>query len=391
MVSLLLVIIYLAFISLGLPDSLLGAAWPTMHGELNVPISYAGIISLIIAVGTVVSSLRSETLVKYMGVGKITTISVGMTALALWGFSMSDQFWMLCLWAIPYGLGAGSIDAAINNYVALHYSSKHMSWLHCFWGIGTIMGPYVMGFVLMGGLGWGAGYRIISCFQIALALILILSLPLWKKKASERMDVGVCEDKCVRPLTLIQTLNIRGAKEVMLTFFCYCAVEQTMMLWMSSYMFLHNGISEVEAASVASVFFVGLTFGRFVNGYLTIKFSDINMIRVGQGLVIIGLLLLLLSLGQATAIFGIVLFGFGCAPIYPCIIHSTPENFGADKSQAMIGVQMASAYLGTCLMPPLFGVIANYVTVALLPVFLLVLTTLMIVMHERLIKKTVRN
>ncbi len=388
MMLLLLAIIYLAFISLGLPDSLLGSAWPSMYGELNVPISYAGIISLIIAVGTVVSSLCSDALTKRIGAGKITAISVGMTAVALFGFSISGQFWMLCLWAVPFGLGAGSVDAALNNYVALHYSSKHMSWLHCFWGVGTIVGPYMMSYALTGGMGWGAGYRMISFLQVALTVILVLSLPLWKKKASEKTDKSVCKGECNKPLTLIQTINIRGAKEVMVTFFCYCAAEQTMMLWASSYMHLHNDVSEVTAAGLASIFFIGITVGRLINGFLTIKFTDTQMIRMGQVLLVIGSLLLLLPFGQATAILGIVLFGLGCAPIYPCIIHSTPDHFGTDKSQAMIGVQIACAYIGTCLMPTLFGVIANHISVALLPVYLLALTVVMIVMHEKLVKET---
>lgn len=387
MISLLLSVIYLAFIGLGLPDSLLGAAWPTMFGEFNVPISYAGIISMIIAVGTVISSLFSDVLIKRIGAGAITAISVGMTAAALLGFSFSTRFWMLCLFAVPYGLGAGSVDATLNNYVALHYSSKHMSWLHCMWGVGTVIGPYVMSYALTGGMGWSAGYRYVSLIQMVLTVILIISLPLWKKKIVKNTELHKVESKPVKTLSPLQTIKICGAKEVMLTFFCYCATEQTTMLWASSYMHLHNGISEEKAASLASIFFIGITFGRLINGFLMSKFTDTQMIRVGQALIVLGILMLFLPFGLATAITGIILIGLGCAPIYPCIIHSTPKHFGAERSQAMIGIQMASAYVGTCLMPPLFGLIANHISVALLPVYLLLITALMIFMYERLVRK----
>ncbi len=388
MVQLLLAIIYLAFISLGLPDSLLGSAWPTMYGQLNVPISFAGIISSIIAVGTVISSLFSDKLTKSLGAGKITTISVAMTATALAGFSFSNQFWMLCLFAIPYGLGAGSVDAALNNYVALNYSSKHMSWLHCMWGVGTIIGPYIMSFALLSGSGWNSGYFYVSIIQIVLTVILIASLPLWKKKREEKSELSKQGGEKIKGLSPLATVKIRGAIEVMFAFFCYCALEATISLWASSYMHLKNGIPKETAASLASIFFIGITVGRLINGFLTIKFSDKQMIRVGQTLIVVGALTLFLPFGQITTIMGITLIGLGCAPIYPCIIHSTPKHFGEDKSQAMIGVQMASAYTGTCLMPPLFGLIANHISVALLPVYVLILVAIMIIMHERLIKIT---
>ncbi len=387
MVSLLLAIIYMAFISLGLPDSLLGSAWPTMYGELNVPISYAGIISMIIAIGTIVSSLFSDFVTRLLGAGKTTAVSVGMTAAALLGFSFSNQFWMLCIFAIPYGLGAGSVDAALNNYVALHYSSKQMSWLHCMWGVGTIVGPYAMSYALTGGRGWGAGYRYIAVLQIALTAILVFTLPLWKKVAA-KAQTGSPEDSPAKSLSPLEAIRIKGAKEVIIAFFCYCAVEQTAMLWASSYMHLYNGVPEEQAASLASIFFIGITLGRLINGFLMAKFNDKQMIRTGQTIIVLGVLMMLLPFGQITAIAGITLIGLDCAPIYPCIIHSTPEHFGVDRSQAMIGIQMAGAYMGTCLMPPLFGLIANHISVALLPVYLLVITALMIVMHELLVRKT---
>lgn len=385
MFTLLLAIIYLSFISLGLPDSLLGAAWPSIYPEFGVPVSYAGIVSMIIAFGTILSSLQSDRLTRRLGTGKVTAISVGITAAALFGFSISHSFWMLCLWAIPYGLGAGSVDASLNNYVALHYKSSHMSWLHCMWGVGAASGPYMMGYALACGMGWNQGYRIISILQVILTVLLCLSLPLWKK----RPLITTSEEKEIlaKSLSLREVIRIPGAKEVMVCFFCYCALEQTAGLWASSYLTLYKGISADMAAKFASLFFIGITIGRAISGFLTMKFQDSQMIRLGQGLIGLGILIMLLPLGQTVSLAGLIVIGLGCAPVYPCIIHSTPSHFGADKSQAIIGVQMASAYVGTCLMPPVFGMIANHLTVALLPVYLLVILALMVVMHERLGRK----
>ncbi len=382
MIHLLLAIIYLSFISLGLPDSLLGSAWPSMYGAFGVPVSYAGILSTIIAVGTVVSSLQSDRLTRTLGTGKVTAISVAMTAIALFGFSVSPSFWMLCLWAVPYGLGAGSVDASLNNYVALHYASRHMSWLHCMWGVGASIGPYIMGYALTHAKGWQMGYRYIAFLQIALTVVLFFSLPLWKKRSSTE-DAAQKEAK---PLTLRQIAAIPGAKSVMITFFAYCALEQTAGLWASSYLVLHRGLSAETAAEFAALFYIGITVGRALSGFLTIKLSDVSMIRLGLSIILVGIVVLLLPFGGMAAPVGLVLIGLGCAPVYPCIIHSTPEHFGADKSQAIIGVQMACAYVGTCLMPPLFGLIANHIHVALFPVYLLLLLILMAAMHEALVR-----
>ena len=380
MVHLLLAIIYLSFISLGLPDALLGAAWPIMSQEFAVPVSYAGGISLIIAMGTVVSSLQSDRLTKWLGAGKVTAFNVALTALALFGFSVSREYWQLCLWAIPYGLGAGSVDASLNNYVALHYASRHMSWLHCMWGLGASIGPYIMGLALSGGMGWNRGYGIISVIQVVLTVAIFLSLPLWKKRKDEPAENG----EKAKPLTMKQIFAIPGAKEVMLAFFCYCALEQTCILWGSSYFVLQNGLDEETAASLAALFMLGLTFGRFLNGFLTYKMNDTNLIRLGQGIIGLGVLTMLLPLGELAAMIGLSLMGLGCAPIYPCIIHSTPEHFGEENSQALIGVQMASAYVGICCMPPLFGLLANTIGVFLLPWYTGGILILMAVMCERL-------
>lgn len=391
MTQLLLAIIYLAFISLGLPDSLLGSAWPTMYIQFGVPISYAGIISMIIAGGTIISSLQSDRLTKWLGTGKVTAISVATTAVALLGFSFTHSFWALCLWAIPYGLGAGSVDASLNNYVALHYKSRHMSWLHCMWGVGATAGPYIMGIALSAGHGWNMGYRYIGIIQMILTAVLIFSLPLWKGRTEEAEVEELQTDpaeNAKKVLSVREILKISGAREVMLCFFCYCALEQTTGLWASSYLSLHKGIPAETAAAFASLFFIGITVGRAISGFVTMKLNDIQMIRLGQGIIVAGIVAMILPGSNILAMTGLILIGLGCAPIYPCVIHSTPAHFGADKSQAIIGVQMAFAYIGTMLMPPLFGLIARGISVALLPFYLFVILVVMIIMHELLTKKT---
>ena len=381
MLSLLLAIIYISFISLGLPDALLGSAWPTMHPELGVSVSMAGVISVTISAGTVVSSLLSDRLTLKLGAGKVTALSVGLTALALFGFSRSTQFWHLLIWAIPYGLGAGSVDASLNNYVAVHYASRHMSWLHCMWGLGASIGPYVLGRALTGGLTWNAGYRYIALFQVCLTAVLFLSLPLWKTRKQE-----VSEEKTAprAPLGMRQILGIPGAKEVLIAFFCYCAVEQTAILWGSTYLVRHRGMAEEIAAGFGSLFLIGITIGRFCNGFLTYKLSDKALIRLGQRIMLVGITSMVLPLGATGALAGLLLIGLGCAPIYPCVIHSTPAHFGEENSQAIIGIQMAAAYIGVCVMPPIFGLLANYISVSLLPLYMGLITAVMILMCERL-------
>ncbi len=388
MTTLLLLIIYLAFISLGLPDSLLGAAWPTIYAELNVPVSYVGIIAMIIALGTIISSLQSDRLTYKIGTGKVTAISVATTAVALFGFSISHSFLALCFWAIPYGLGAGSVDASLNNYVALHFESKHMSWLHCMWGIGASVGPYIMGLALTNNLQWNGGYRIISMIQIVLTLVIIASLPLWKNRKEIIHEHSTEEEEKSGPLTLKQIIAIPGAREVMAAFFCYSAIEQTAGLWAASYMTLYKGISAETAASYASMFFIGITVGRAISGFITMKLNDTQMVWMGQGIALLGIVVMLIPGSNMLSLSGLILIGLGCAPVYPSIIHSTPDRFGTDKSQAIIGVEMASAYVGTCIMPPIFGVIANNISVSLLPLYLIIILIVMMVMFHRLVKVT---
>ena len=386
MTHLLIAIIYLAFISLGLPDAVFGGSWPTMYQEFGVPVSFAGIVTVIISIGTIISSLLSDRMTYRLGAGKVTAISVAMTAIALFGFSISDSFIGLCLWGIPYGLGAGGVDASLNNYVAVHYSSRVMSWLHCMWGVGAMTGPYILSFVLTGGGIWNDGYRAIAILQLVLTAVLVFSLPLWKSRKMVVDEHG--QEVPSQALSMKEILSIAGAKEIMIAFFCYCALEQTAGLWASSYMVLHKGVAEEIAAGYASMFYIGITIGRFVSGFITAKLNDKQMIRLGMSILSIGVIVLFLPLSEYIALAGFILIGIGCAPIYPCIIHSTPDIFGADKSQAIVGVQMASAYVGSLLMPSVFGILANHITVALLPIYLCVILLLMIFMYERLVKKT---
>ena len=383
MYSILLAIIYLAFISLGLPDSLLGSAWPVMHIDIGVATSYAGIISMIIAGGTIISSLLSDRLTARFGAGLVTSMSVLLTAVALFGFSVSNSFILLCLIAIPYGLGAGAVDAALNNYVALHYSSRHMSWLHCFWGVGAAISPYIMSFCLSKGFGWQNGYFSVSVIQIVISVILFASLSLWKKRTANNK-----ESEKRKPLGVIGALKIKGVIYILLSFLGYGALETTAGLWASSYLVEYRNISTETAALFASLFYLGITFGRFLSGFVADKFGDKTMIRLGIVICLFGIILVAMPINiQAFALVGLLIIGFGCAPIYPAIIHSTPSNFGEENSQAIIGIQMASAYVGTTFIPPLFGALTNVISIGFYPVYLFVFAILMLVMSESLNKK----
>ena len=377
----LLAIIYIAFISLGLPDSLLGAAWPVMYGELGVPISYAGIVTMIIAAGTIVSSLLSDWLMRKVGAGVITAVSVFMTAAALFGFSASHSFLLLCLWAVPYGLGAGAVDAALNNYVALHFSSRHMNWLHCFWSVGAAASPYIMSYCLTGGFGWNNGYRSVAVVQTILTAALFLSLPLWKRRRLE----GAEGESAAKALSLPRAVKIKGVPFVLIMFFGYCALEQAAGLWASSYLVQFRGVDTDTAAWSASLFYLGIAAGRFLCGFVAERLGDRRLIRIGILTMIGGVLLIALPVPyDAFTLAGLLIVGLGCAPVYPSVIHSTPANFGKENSQAIIGIQMASAYVGTTFMPPLFGLSAAHIHIGLYPAFLLALAVLMLCMSEKL-------
>ncbi len=373
MYLLLLAIIYLAFISLGLPDSLLGSAWPTVRVAFDVPISYMGIITMIISIGTVVSGLMSERLTKKFGTKTVTIVSVLLTAVALFGFSTTTELYQMCLWGLPYGLGAGAIDAALNNYVALHYNSRHMSWLHCFWGVGTIISPYIMSYALTHS-SWANGYRTVSYLQFVIAAVLILTIPLWKvNKAKEEAESET------QVLGITGALKIKGVPYLLFGFLSYCAAESTAMLWASSYLEGVMGAAKEEAAALGALFFIGITAGRFLAGFISDKLGDNTMIRLGIAIALTGTISIMIPI-KTVAIIGFIIIGLGCAPVYPSIIHSTPANFGAENSQGIIGIQMASAYIGTTFMPPLFGLIANHISIKLMPFYLAFFLALLLIM-----------
>lgn len=381
MYSLLLVLIYIAFISLGLPDSLLGSGWTVMHAEMNVPISYMGIVSMIISGGTIVSSLLSDKLTRKLSTKIVTVGSVFLTVIALFGFSVSTSFWMLIAFAIPYGLGAGAIDAALNNYVALHYSSKSMSWLHCFWGVGTIVSPFIMSYALTYSV-WNTGYRIVGFLQLGIALLLLFTLPVWKVNK----DTSAYQGKSIG---LIKALKIKGVPFLLVGFFAYCAAEATTMNWASTYFSTVKNMPAEQAARLASLFYIGITVGRFLCGFITDKLGDKKMIELGTGVLLCGVVLLFIPTDYIiVSQIGFIIIGLGCAPIYPCIIHSTPSNFGEENSGAIIGIQMASAYVGSTFIPPLFGLLGGILGYKIMPIYILAFFVLMIVMVEMTFKIT---
>jgi fucose permease len=351
-----------------------------MHQSLDVPISYAGMITVVISIGTIVSSLLSDRLTKKFGTGLVTLVSVMLTAVALFGFSFSQSFILLLVFSIPYGIGAGAVDAALNNYVALHYASRHMNWLHSFWGVGASISPYIMSYFLTGGRAYTEGYFFVSLLQIGLTFILFMSLPLWKQ--SRRVSAA---DEHYEPIALKDTLKIKGVKFVLVTFFGYCAIESTAGLWASSYLVEYRGLPANIAAQFASYFFIGITAGRFLAGFISDVVGDKRMIRYGSLIILLGISLFMFEYrSHSMYMISLIIIGLGCAPIYPAIIHSTPVNFPKRYSQSIIGIQMASAYLGTTVMPPLFGFIVSVSTIGLFPVYLLVLTGFMLFFSEKL-------
>jgi len=380
MITLILIIIYLAFISLGLPDSLLGSAWPVMQSDLSVGFSSAGIISMIICGGTIISSLLSGKLINRFGTGKVTFVSVAMTAVALLCFSIAPSFIWLCIMSIPLGLGAGSVDAALNNFVALHYKAKHMSWLHCFWGIGATSGPIIMSLFIAKNSGWRKGYFTISMIQFSLVFLLFITLPLWKRFEKNDEEASIDEEKNTEK---ISPLKIPGVKLVLVSFVCYCAAEATAGLWGSSYL-VNKGLSPDDASIGISLFYGGITLGRFLSGFLTIKLNNCILIRLGQVTCIIGAVCLLLPLPTYFSLVGLILVGLGCAPIYPCMLHETPNRFGISASQSIMGLQMAFAYIGSTFMPPILGFIASKTSIMIFPYFLLCYMLIMLIGSEKI-------
>lgn len=376
MYSLLLVLIYIAFISLGLPDSLLGSGWPVMHAAFGVPVSSMGAVTMIISGATIVSSLLSDRLTHRFGTGGVTVASVFLTVLGLFGFSVSSRFWMLLVFAVPYGLGAGAIDAALNNYVALHYKARHMSWLHCFWGVGTIIGPMILSAVLRVGGSWKTGYRAVGLTQCAVSALLFATLGMWKRSDIQQ------EEREARTLGVLDVLRLPGAKAGMMTFFGYCAVESTLGLWGATYISQVRGVSEATAASFGAMFYIGITVGRAASGFMAMKLLPKQMVRLGQALLALGCVLMMIPAGSTLSGIGLVVCGLGCAPIYPNIIQDTPVNYGAENSQAAIGVQMAFAYVGSTFLPSIFGALAGVGGYEWMPYFAMGICAMMAVLFN---------
>jgi len=368
--------IYAAFISLGLPDSLLGAAWPAMQPALGVPLDSAGVLSMIVAGGTVVASLSADRMLHRFGTGRVTLVSVTMTACALLGYALAPGFWWLALAAVPMGLGAGAVDAGLNNYVALHCGAKHMSWLHCFWGVGTIIGPMILSAVLRVGGSWRMGYRAVGLMQCAVSALLFATLGMWKRSDIQQ------EEREAKTLGVLDVLRLPGAKAGMMTFFGYCAVESTLGLWGATYISQVRGVSEATAASFGAMFYIGITVGRAASGFMAMKLLPKQMVRLGQALLALGCVLMMIPAGSTLSGIGLVVCGLGCAPIYPNIIQDTPVNYGAENSQAAIGVQMAFAYVGSTFLPSIFGALAGVGGYGWMPYFAMGICAMMAVLFN---------
>jgi len=382
MATLLLLLIYIAFISLGLPDALLGSAWPVMQPDLSVPYEFAGIVQVLISAGTIVSSMFSGLLIKRFGTGKLTAISVALTAGALMAFAATPSFWVILLASIPLGLGGGAVDSALNAYVANHYESRHMSWLHSFWGVGALGGPLVLSMLLRHGFPWRRGYASIGTFQIVLVLILIAAIPLWDKVKTRKLN-GEKEDPH-HHIPFFAALKIKGVPMALIVFLFYCGIETTMGLWGGSFLFKVKGLTPAAAATWVSLYYGSITLGRLLTGFLTYKLSNNTMIRSGALIILSGVVLMLIPLSLPFTLAGFIIIGFGCAPIFPSMLHETPARFGRSSSQSIMGFQMAVAYIGTTILPPLFGFVAGAAAMHLLPVFLLTYIVFLLLSFEQL-------
>ena len=373
----LLVIIYATFISLGLPSALLGSGWPSMYQELGVSIANAGIVSMIISGGTIFSSFISSKIIRRFGAALTVSACVTIMGISLMGFSFSGHFFLLCLWAIPLGLGTGAVDAAVNNFVALHYESKHMNWLHCFWGVGATISPLIMAFTLGQWNSWSRGYQLVGIIQLILAVVLFSTLPLWKKATNKDVQDNHTNKK---HLSLKELIALPAAKQLAMVLFCCCAIGAVVGLWGSSFLVITKGITTETAASWIAIHFVGMTVGRLFLGFLSMKLSSRQLLKIGLTLIALGIMMLFLPLPDIMLLVGLFLIGFGCSPIFPCILHETPNNYGSTNSQAMIGIQMGCAYTGATFMPPLFGLIAERTGYQAFPYFLGALLLVMIIM-----------
>jgi fucose permease len=368
--TVILILIYFAFISLGLPDSLLGVSWPAMQTEWGLPLDAAGLVAFILTVNTIASSLLSSRIIKRLGTGKVTFLSCLMTGAALLGISFSPSYLWLLFLAVPLGFGAGSVDVALNNYVALHFKAFHMNWLHSFWGLGATIGPLIMARSLSHTSSWRPGYRIIAVIQLGLAVLLFVSLPIWIKHGRLMQKKNAHEPETADKNAEKHVLKIKGVPYALATFLLYCGAELSVGLWGSSYLVHVRNIPVETAALWIAMYYGGITAGRFLSGFISLKLTNTQMIRGGIIVACAGIALLFWNLPDIVLIAAFILIGIGFSPIFPAMIHETPRRFGKKKSQEVIGYQMGFAYIGSALIPPLFGMAAESTTMGIFPFFL---------------------
>lgn len=388
MATALLIIIYIAFIGLGIPDSLFGTAWPAIYSEFELPISFGSFVTIIISCGTVLSSVISSKIISRLGTNKVSAYSTLLTALALLGFSFAPNLWVMCFWAIILGIGAGAIDVALNNYVAIHYSATHMSFLHCFYGVGVSVSPYILSLVIAGNFGWRGGYRIAFAIQLIITLLLFLSLPLWRKAHGGENE---SEENTHKDLSFGSVLKIPGVKMMCSLFIASCAIECTCGGWGSTFLVEYKHLPAEKAAQIIMIYYIGMTLGRFLSGVLAAKLHSWKIIKLGQIVLGLALLLLILPGGVYLCVLGMFLIGLGNGPLFPNFNYLTPENFGSDISQSVIGIQMASAYIGIMLAPTLCGLLGQVFGMVIFPYYLIVFYAIMIPVTIRIKTVLKRN
>ena len=387
MATALLIIIYIAFIGLGIPDSLFGTAWPAIYSEFELPISFGSFVTIIISCGTVLSSMISSKIILRLGTNKVSACSTLLTALALLGFSFAPNLWVMCFWAIILGIGAGAIDVALNNYVAIHYSATHMSFLHCFYGVGVSVSPYILSLVIAGNFGWRGGYRIAFAIQLIITLLLFLSLPLWRKAHGGENE---SEENTHKDLSFGSVLKIPGVKMMCSLFIASCAIECTCGGWGSTFLVEYKHLPAEKAAQIIMIYYIGMTLGRFLSGVLAAKLHSWKIIKLGQIVLGLALLLLIIPGGVYLCALGMFLIGLGNGPLFPNFNYLTPENFGSDVSQSVIGIQMASAYIGIMIAPALCGLLGQVFGMVIFPFYLIVFYAIMIPVTVR-VKTTLKK
>ena len=389
MSTLLLIIIYAVFIGLGLPDSVFGSAWPAIYPDIGASISHANYVTMLISLSTVLASVFSTKLINKFGVGLVTAVSVCLTAIALLGFVFATSIWWFCYSAIPLGIGAGAIDSALNNYVATHYKPKHMNFLHGFYGVGVSLSPFIMSFALAKNNDWSLGFEIIFYIQLFLALISCLALPLWKKTSKKQES----EQTNPKTLTLREMLKMPAVTTSWIVYFCSIGLEFTCGIWGCTFLVEAELLSESTAAEILTFYYLGITISRLISGVITSFLSQKKLVYIGYGIVAIALVSLFLPLPPLAKGVSLFLIGFGNGPTFPNLAYLTPVYFGKERSQSVFGTQMATCNLGILIMPPIFGLIADFVSIKLFPIFLSVLYVLMVIftiIYHKLAKKTIK-